>query len=112
MGQERMKLEKSAAERPRLSVSTAEIERPFSIYLFQINSLQKLIEFGPRVGSPAYTDSSIIGSVEFRSHRGENAMYLADKFGDRWILIVAVALPILLVIVLMALFQLVGPTGI
>lgn len=39
-------------------------------------------------------------------------MYLADKFGDRWILIVAVALPILLVIVLMVLFQLVDPTGI
>ncbi len=39
-------------------------------------------------------------------------MHLADKFGDRWILIVAVALPILLVIVLMVLFQLVDPTGI
>ncbi len=36
-------------------------------------------------------------------------MYLAEKFGDRWILIVAVVLPILLVVVLLALFQLLAP---
>ncbi len=37
-------------------------------------------------------------------------MNLTDIFGDKWILIVAVVLPTLLVIVLVALFQLFAPT--
>ncbi len=37
-------------------------------------------------------------------------MNLADKFSDYWVLIVAVVLPTLLVIVLVALFQLFAPT--
>ncbi len=39
-------------------------------------------------------------------------MHLADKFGDRWVLIVAVVLPILLVVILVGLFQLLAPSGI
>ncbi len=38
-------------------------------------------------------------------------MYLADKLGDRWYLVAAVVLPIVLVIILITLFQLVGPAG-
>jgi hypothetical protein len=38
-------------------------------------------------------------------------MYLADKFGDRWYLLAAVVLPILLVIIMVALFGLMAPTG-
>lgn len=38
-------------------------------------------------------------------------MYPADKFGDRWYLIAAVVLPILLVIIMMALWGLLAPVG-
>ena len=37
-------------------------------------------------------------------------MHLPDKFDDRWQLIAATVLPILLVVVLAALFQLFAPT--
>ncbi len=38
-------------------------------------------------------------------------MYLADKFGDRWYLLAAVVLPILLVIIMMVLWGLLAPVG-
>ncbi len=38
-------------------------------------------------------------------------MYLADKLGDRWYLVAAVVMPIVLVFILIMLFQLVGPAG-
>ncbi len=39
-------------------------------------------------------------------------MYLADKLGDRWYVVVAVVLPIVLVIILATLFQLLAPAAI
>ena len=39
-------------------------------------------------------------------------MYLADKLGDRWSLLAAVVLPIVLVMIMIALFQLLGPAAV
>ena len=39
-------------------------------------------------------------------------MYLADKFGDRRYLVAAVVLPIVLVMIMIALFQLLAPTAV
>ncbi len=39
-------------------------------------------------------------------------MYLADKLGDRWYLVAAVVLPIVLVMIMIALFQLLGPAAV
>ncbi len=39
-------------------------------------------------------------------------MYLADKLGDRWYLLAGVVLPIVLVIIMIALFELLGPAAV